>query len=127
MPRHGTVGFYRVWRSHSCSALPSSVPADAFEKRGDSACGAIGIVAMRKVSRARKQGKIEAGEGFGQPVGPGKRKQRIMLGPAHAGRHMDRRELWRLALHHPDPPFMGGAVMSKAAGEVAGFFEVVGE
>src|SRR5258708_36734861 len=109
------------------SALPPSAPADAFEKRGDFGRGAIGVLAMRKVPHSRKQGEIEPGEGRTQPVGPGKRKQRIMLRPADAGRHIDRGELRCLALHHPDPPFMGSAVMRKSAGEVAGFQEVVGE
>jgi hypothetical protein len=104
-----------------------STPADAGEKRRDFCRGAIGLLPIREVSRARKQREIEIGEGFSKPVGPGKRKQRVMLGPADAGRYIDRGELRRLAFDHPDPPLMAGAVMCKTAGEVAGFQEIVGK
>src|SRR5580692_9922524 len=102
-------------------------PADTPKERADLGGGAIGVLAMRKVSDAWKQREIEIGKGRAEPVGPGIGKQRVMLRPADAGRHLDGRELRRLALHHPDPPRMSGAVMRKAAGEVAGLEEVVGE
>src|ERR1700678_2282392 len=50
-----------------------------------------------------------------------------MLRPADAGRHIDRGEVWDLALHHPDAAGMGGAVMRETAREIAGFEEIVGE
>ena len=34
---------------------------------------------MRKVPDVRKDSEIEIGKGFAEPVGPGVRKQRIML------------------------------------------------
>src|SRR5260370_29653303 len=89
----GTAGFGRVWRSHLLPCV--SAPADAREERRDLRGGAIGILAMREVSHSRKQREIEVGEGLVKPVGPGKRKQRVMLGPPDAGRHIDRSELWR--------------------------------
>src|SRR3981189_2770527 len=125
MTRHGTAGFCRVWRSHLLPCV--SGPAAAREERRDLRGGAIGILAMREVSHPRKQREIEVGEGLVKPVGPGKRKQRVMLGPADAGRGIDRSELWRLAFHHSDAPLMGGTVMRKTAGEIAGFQEIIGE
>ena len=70
---------------------------------------AIGIFAMREVADAGKHREIEIGKGLAEPIGPGVGKQRIVLGPAHAGRHRDRRQGRRLALHHLDPAGMGGA------------------
>jgi len=75
---------------------------------------------MREVSRAWEAREIEIGEGLIKPVSPGIGKQWVMLGPADAGRHIDRGELRRLALDHPDPTLMAGAVMRKTTGEVAG-------
>src|SRR6185437_13618727 len=128
MTRHGTAGFYRVWRSHLWfSPSASLAPTDAPEERADFRCGTLGVLAVRKVSDAWKQREIEIGEGRAEAVGPGIGKQRVMLRPADAGRHFDRREPWHLALHHPDSPVMRCAVMRKAAGEVAGLEEIVGE
>ena len=75
---------------------------------------------MQEVSHTWEAREIEIGEGLIKPVSPGIGKQWVMLGPADAGRHIDRGELRRLALDHPDPTLMAGAVMRKTTGEVAG-------
>src|SRR5258708_33991454 len=116
MHQQGTGGFGAVWRSPLLPCV--SAPADAREERRDLCGGAIGILAMREVSHPRKQREIEVGEGFPKPVGPGKRKQRVMLGPADAGRDIDRSERCRLAFHPSHRPPMAGTVMRKPAGEI---------
>src|ERR1700733_14509242 len=128
MTRHGTAGFFRVWRSHlSWGSSTFLTPADAPEERADLRCRAIGVLAMRKMSDASKQREIEVGEGRAEPVGPGIGKQRVMLGPADEGRRLDGAQLRPLALHHPDTALMGSAVTGKAAGKIAGLEEIVGE
>src|SRR4030095_12192826 len=102
-------------------------PTHALEEGRDLGCGAIGVFAMGKVSDARKEREVEIAKTFAKPVGPVVRKQRIVLGPPQASRHRDRGEARGLALHHADPGSMGGAIMSKAAGEIAGLQEIVGE
>src|SRR3954453_1598140 len=102
-------------------------PADSIEKSRDLFARAIGILAVRKVSDARKHREIEIAERLAQSIGPGIGKQRIVLGPAHAGRHLDRRDRRCLTLQHPDPPGMGGAVIGKAAVEVAFLQKIVGK
>src|SRR6267378_965376 len=99
---------------------PISAPTDLLEERRDLRGRAIRILAMWEMPDTGKQRDIEIGEGLAQAIGPRKRKQRIALGPAHAGRQLDRRKLGRLAFHHLDPAGMGSAVMREAACEVAG-------
>src|SRR5262245_1166532 len=110
MKRHGAT------RILSRPVAPPSLPVDAREKAGDLFAGAIRIFPMREVADAGKHREIEAGKGFAELIGPRIWKQRIVLGPAHAGRHVDRWQLWRFALHHLHPSRMGRAVMRKAAG-----------
>src|SRR5258708_34417615 len=83
--------------------------------------------AMGKVSDARKEREVEIAKTRAKPVGPVVRKQRIVLGPPQASRHRDRGEERGLALHHADPGGMGGAIMAKAAGDIAGLQEIAGE
>src|SRR5262245_3974078 len=104
-----------------------SAPTHALEEGRDLGCGAIGIFAMGEVSDAWKKGEVEIAKTLAKPVGPIVRKQRIVLGPPQATRHRDRGEERGLALHHADPGGMGGAIMGKAAGEIAGLQEIVGE
>src|SRR6202171_1812463 len=127
MTRKGPARFCPVWGSPLFFSPCRSAVADAREKRRDLGCGAIGVLAVREVSHAWEAREIEIGEGLIDPVDPGVGKQRVMLGPADAGRHIDRGELRRLTLHHPDPTLMAGAVMCKTAGEVAGLQKIIRE
>src|ERR1700760_213596 len=113
MKRHGTAGVL------SRPAVPPSAPADACEEAGNLARRAVGIFPVREVTDAGKHRKIEIGKSLAELVCPGVWKQRIWLGPAHAGRYIDRRKLWRFALHHLPPPRMRRAIMCKATGEIA--------
>lgn len=105
----------------------ASAPADALKERRDLRGRAIRIFPMREVTGAGKHREIERAERLAEPIGPRIGKQRIVLGPAHAGRHIDRRQQQGFALHHRDAPGMRGAIMRKAAGEIAVLEEVVGE
>ena len=97
MKRHGTANSYRVWRSHFFHHHPRF-----FEESPDLARRAIGVFPMREMSDVCKHREIEIRKCLAQAVGPGIGKQRIVLGPAHAGGHIDRRQLRGFALHHPD-------------------------
>ena len=101
MMRHGTAGFYRVWRSHPLSAAFSSevdtglreqnasnkklIPTDPPEKHRDFRSRLIGILAMGKMPDVPEWREIEQGKGLAETIGPGVGKQRIVFGPANAG------------------------------------------
>ena len=111
-------------------ALPT-VPTHCYcnerKKFRDFFCRTIGVFPMRKVTDAGKHREIQVDESFAEPVGPRIGKQGIVLGPADAGRHGDLWQIGDFALHHRDAASIRGAVMGKAAGEVARLHEVVGE
>src|ERR1700761_8887674 len=90
-------------------------PSDPLEERSDLACRALRRLAMREMPDAIEHRQIQIRKRLAHAIGPGIGKQGIVLGPAHAGRHRDRREPWCFALHHLDAARMRGAVMRKAA------------
>src|SRR5215467_10167604 len=82
---------------------------------------------MRKVADARKHREIKIGESFAEPVGPRVREQRIMLGPADAGRHFDLWQIWHFAFYHRDAASICCAIVGKAAGEIPRLHKVIGK
>ena len=82
---------------------------------------------MRKVPDIWKLREIQISEGLRQPVGPGVRKYRIMLGPADAGRYFDLRQLGRLSFNDRDAACMCPFVVSKSSFQIARLQEVVDE
>src|SRR5690349_23229094 len=95
-------------------------PANPLEERIDLTRCAVRRLAMREMPDAGEHREIEICKRLAHAIGPRIGEQRIMLGPAHAGRHLDRRKPRCFTLHHPDATSMGRAVMRKAASEIAG-------
>src|SRR5262249_25694700 len=104
-----------------------SSPADPLEERIDLTRCPIGILALWGMSDPFEHPQVKIRKRLAQAIGPRIGKQRIVLGPADAGRHLDRRKPQSLAHHHLHAPRMGCTIMREAAGEVARLEEVVAE
>jgi hypothetical protein len=104
-----------------------SSPSEAGEKSCNFRGRPIRIFAVREMADAWKHSKIEVRKCFAEPVGPGIRKQAIMLRPTYAGRHYDGRLRRRFAFHHGDASRMGGAIVREPADKISWLKEVVRE
>ena len=77
--------------SVEANVLAALAPTDSSKKIADLFSSPVWIFPVRKVPDIWKLREIQISESFGQPVSPGVWKDRVVFGPADAGRYSDLR------------------------------------
>ena len=102
-------------RYRARSRLPA-LPLQPLEEGGYLGCRVIWPLMVWEMAGIGEGLKIETGEELAQPVGPGDIQRRVVLGPADAGRQIDR---WRqFALGFAGAPLRDRAISGESALQV---------